>query len=71
MSNTEKAVKDIRKNTRCKYSYEKKIRIVLDRRAAVKSRALTQRKVHNPRLAVQTGEVTGRKVSLGHTVKWS
>ena len=30
MSNTEKAVKDIRRNTRRKYSTEEKIRIVLD-----------------------------------------
>ena len=30
MSNTEKAIKDIRRNTRRKYSTEEKIRIVLD-----------------------------------------
>jgi transposase len=30
MSNTEKAVKDIRRNTRRKFSSEEKIRIVLD-----------------------------------------
>ena len=30
MSNTEKAVKDIRRNTRRKFSTEEKIRIVLD-----------------------------------------
>ncbi len=30
MSNTEKQVKDIRRNTRCKFSSEEKIRIVLD-----------------------------------------
>lgn len=32
MSNTEKAVKDIRRNTRRKFSTEEKIRIVLDGR---------------------------------------
>ena len=30
MSKTEKTVKDIRRNTRCKFSTEEKIRIVLD-----------------------------------------
>ena len=30
MSNTEKTVKDIRRKTRCKFSTEEKIRIVLD-----------------------------------------
>jgi transposase len=30
MSNTEKTVKDIRRNTRCKFSSEEKIRIVLE-----------------------------------------
>ena len=42
MSNTEKAVKDIRRNTRRKYSTEEKIRIVLDGKISpVKNRPFT------------------------------
>ncbi|MDG2048513.1 MAG: hypothetical protein P8J79_14980 [Halioglobus sp.] len=37
MSNTEKKVKDIRRNTRLKFSTEEKIRIVLDGTSAPSS----------------------------------
>jgi len=44
---------------------------ILDQRAVVKARTMTKRKVHNLRLAGQTGEVTGRKVSLRKRADWS
>ena len=44
---------------------------ILDQRAMVKARTMTKRKVCNLRLAGQTGEVTGRKVSLRKRADWS
>ena len=44
---------------------------ILDQRAVVKARAMAKRKVHNRRLAVQTGELTGRKVPPRKRADWS
>ena len=52
MSNTEKAVKDIRRNTRRKFSTEEKIRIVLDGLRGESSIAeLCRREGINPNLS--------------------
>jgi len=43
---------------------------ILDQRALVKARTMTQRKIHNLRLAGKTGEATGRKVSPKKRPDW-
>ena len=59
MSNTEKTVKDIRRNTRRKFSTEEKIRIVLDGLRGESSIAeLCRREGINPNLCITAGART-------------
>ena len=51
--------------------YEGRRNDILDQRVMVKARTMTQREVHNLRLAGEAGYVTGRKVSLGNGGDWS
>ena len=73
MSNTEKKVKDIRRNTRRKFSTEEKIRIVLDGLRGESSVAeLCRREGINPNLYYRWSKdflETGRKRMSGNTVR--
>ena len=50
--------------------YEGRRNDILDQRALVKARTMTQRKIHNLRLAGYAGEATGRIVSLRKRPDW-
>ena len=73
MSNTEKTVKDIRRNTRRKFSTEEKIRIVLDGLRGESSVAeLCRREGINPNLYYRWSKdflEAGRKRLSGDTVR--
>ena len=73
MSNTEKTVKDIRHNTRCKFSTEEKIRIVLDDLRGEGSIAeLCHREGINPNLYYRWSKdflEAGKKRLSGDTVR--
>ena len=73
MSNTEKTVKDIRRNTRRKFSTEEKIRIVLDGLRGESSIAeLCRREGINPNLYYRWSKdflEGGKKQLAGNTVR--
>ena len=73
MSNTEKTVKDIRRNTRRKFSTEEKIRIVLDGlRGECSIAELCRREGINPNLYYRWSKVfleAGKKRLSGDTVR--
>jgi len=70
MSNTEKTVKDIRRNTRRKFSTEEKIRIVLDGLRGESSVAeLCRREGINPNLG--TDKLTNLRLRSGSTLPLS